>query len=140
MKLHPATPLTHVSRPTIYDRVSKHGVRLRPYPTRPVNTSNVVNQSPPSNDTPRVSDRIFDALANIVDAAIQTGDVLDRWRKRVNAMFENAMFENIPGCPLLSKLRVIHILEADVKLALGIIWSRRLMAQGEKRSAFRDEN
>ncbi len=39
----------------------------------------------------------------------------------------------------LDKLRVIHLLEADLNLALGIIWSRRLMTQSEKVGAFGDE-
>jgi hypothetical protein len=42
------------------------------------------------------------------------------------------MIEKIPGRPQINKLRVIHLLEADLNLALGIIWSRRLMKQGEK--------
>jgi hypothetical protein len=48
------------------------------------------------------------------------------------------MIEKIPGHPLLHKLRVIHLLEADLNLGLGIIWSRRLMKQSEKLGAFGD--
>jgi hypothetical protein len=33
----------------------------------------------------------------------------------------NAMIEKIPGRPLLDKLRVIHLLEADLNFALVII-------------------
>jgi hypothetical protein len=39
----------------------------------------------------------------------------------------------------MDKLRVIHLLEADLNLALGIIWSRRLMKQGEELTDFGDE-
>jgi hypothetical protein len=47
--------------------------------------------------------------------------------------------EYLPGRPLIHKLRVIHLLEADLNLSLGIIWNRRLMAQGEKLGVFGDE-
>ena len=70
----------------------------------------------------------------MTDAALQTGFVFERWRK-----IANAMIEMIPGSSRLDKLRVIHLLEADLNLALGIIWSRRLMKQGEKLEAFGDE-
>jgi hypothetical protein len=56
--------------------------------------------TPEDDDTPRVSDRIFGVLANnMVDAALQTGFVSERWRKIVNAMIGK-----IPGRPLLYKL------------------------------------
>jgi hypothetical protein len=73
---------------------------------------------PEDDDTPRVSDRILGVLATLVDSALQTGFVFDRWCKIVNTMIEK-----IPGRPLLHKLRVIHLLETDLNLALGIIWS-----------------
>jgi hypothetical protein len=91
-------------------------------------------RTPEDGDPPRDSDRIFEVLANMTDAALQTGFVFERWRKRVNAMIKK-----IPGSPRLDKLRVIHLLEADLNLALGIIWSRRLMTQSEKVGAFGDE-
>jgi hypothetical protein len=91
---------------------------------------------PPTDDddTPRVSDRILDVLANLADSAIQIGVVFVRWTKIVNAMLEK-----IPGRPLLNILRVIHLLEADLNLSLGILWSRHLMAQGERLNAFGEE-
>jgi hypothetical protein len=70
----------------------------------------------------------------MTDAALQTGFIFERWRKIVNAMIEM-----IPGRPQINKLRVIHLLEADLNLAPGIIWSRRLLQQGEKLGAFGDE-
>jgi hypothetical protein len=91
-------------------------------------------RNPADGDTPRHNDRIFGVLANMTDAALQTGFIFERWRDIVNAMIEK-----IPGRPQLNKLRVIHLLEADLNLALGIIWSRRLMTQGEKLGAFGDE-
>jgi hypothetical protein len=49
------------------------------------------------------------------------------------------MIEKVPGRPFIHKLRVIHLLEVDLNLSLGILWGRRLMAQGEKLKAFGDE-
>jgi hypothetical protein len=43
-------------------------------------------------------------VLNIADAA-QTGFILERWRKIVNAMIEK-----IPGRPQINKLQVIHLL------------------------------
>lgn len=52
----------------------------------------------------------------------------------------NAVLEKITGRPQLHKLRVIHLLEADLNLFLGIIWDRYLsMTQGEQLKAFGDE-
>jgi hypothetical protein len=45
---------------------------------------------------------------------------------------EGSELKTTPGRPQLNKLRVIHLLEADLNLVLGIIWSRRLLTQGEK--------
>jgi hypothetical protein len=42
-----------------------------------------------------------------------------RWQTVVNAMLEKN-----PGTPLLHKLRVIHILEADYNLSLKMIFGR----------------
>jgi hypothetical protein len=81
---------------------------------------------PADDDTPRDSDRILAVLSNLINSALQTGFVFKRWLHIVNAMIEK-----IPGRPLIHKLRVIHLLEADLNLSLGILWGRRLMAQGE---------
>jgi hypothetical protein len=40
------------------------------------------------------------------------------------------MLEKIPGRPLLHKLRVIRLHAANLNLSLGILWGRRLIAQG----------
>jgi hypothetical protein len=42
------------------------------------------------------------------------------------------MLEKTPGTPLLHKLRVIHILEADYNLTLKAIFGWRLMQNCEK--------
>ena len=77
------------------------------------------------------------ATPNSVDTRITVDDLqsgFKAWRETTSTIIEK-----IPGRPLLHKLRVIQLLEADLNLALGIIWSRRLMTQGEKLGAFGDE-
>jgi hypothetical protein len=48
------------------------------------------------------------------------------------------MLEKIPGKPLLHKLRVIHILEADYNLALKQIFGKRLLRNCEKHGTLGD--
>jgi hypothetical protein len=48
------------------------------------------------------------------------------------------MLEKSPGNPLLHKLRVIHILEADFNLTLKAIFGRRLMKNCEKHGTIGD--
>jgi predicted RNase H-like HicB family nuclease len=48
------------------------------------------------------------------------------------------MLEKIPGRPLTNKLRVIHLLESDFNLMIGILWGRRLVRHGENNQVFHD--
>jgi hypothetical protein len=48
------------------------------------------------------------------------------------------MIEKIPGKPLLNKLRVIHLFEADFNLCLRIFWGQRLMRQAKSQKALGD--
>jgi hypothetical protein len=63
----------------------------------------------------------------IINIPVQNGFSPTRWQ-----MVINAMLEKIPGKPLLHKLRVIHILEADYNLALKQIFGKRLLQNCEK--------
>jgi hypothetical protein len=84
---HLPTPSTHVSRQTICGRTSTSpsGQHLGYY-----KSIAAFESTSEDDDTPRVSDRIFGVLANsMVDAALQTGFVFERWRKIVNAMIGN---------------------------------------------------
>jgi hypothetical protein len=47
----------------------------------------------------------------------------------------STMLEKITGKPMLHKLRVIHILEADYNLALKLIVGKRLLQNCEKHDA-----
>jgi hypothetical protein len=76
-------------------------------------------------ESDKTREKIQQVQADIINIPIAHGFSPQRWRTIVNAMLEK-----IAGKPLLHKLRVIHILEADYNLALKI--GRRLMQNCEK--------
>jgi hypothetical protein len=49
------------------------------------------------------------------------------------------MLEKIPNCPHISKLRIIHLIESDFNMTMGILWGKRLMAKGEELHQFGEE-
>ena len=81
-----------------------------------------------------VADRFYRVLTSITNAAIRAGHILNRWKAVVNVLIEK-----IPGVPRINKLRVIHLFEADLNLAFGIIWNRRLLWVNEKADNLGDE-
>ena len=85
------------------------------------------------SETPPLYKRVFQITAQKLNWAIQHGYVYERWKKVVNAMIEK-----IPGKPLLSKLRIIHLLESDFNLMIGILWGRRLVYLAEDKNLFDD--
>ena len=68
-----------------------------------------------------------------MDSAIKLGYVYERWKKVVNALIEK-----IPGLPLDSKLRVIHLIESDFNLLIGMLWGRRMIWEGEDKDRFHE--
>jgi hypothetical protein len=85
-------------------------------------------------DEVMLSERIFRLKAKFINAAVHYGHLYERWTKVVNATIEK-----IPGKPLLHKLRVIHLIESDFNLLIGILWGRRMMAHAEKLGLLGDE-
>jgi hypothetical protein len=71
--------------------------------------------------------QILNVQTSIINIPLQQGFSPIRWQTVINAMLEK-----IPGKPLLHKLRVIHIMEADYNLTLKMIFGRRLMKNCEK--------
>jgi hypothetical protein len=65
---------------------------------------------------------ILGIQTHIINIPIAHGFSPLRWQTVINAMLEK-----VPGNPLLHKLRVIHILEADYNLTLKAIFGRRLL-------------
>ena len=76
--------------------------------------------SDPDNDT--AGQDILEMHKYLMNLCLQHGYSLKRWLKVLNAMLEKEV-----GRPLLNKLRIIHIIEADYNLILKTIFGRRLL-------------
>jgi hypothetical protein len=92
------------------------------------------NEDEDGNPIETTSQLILEAITTVARIAIQKGVILDRWLN-----VTNVMIEKIPGKPLLNKLRVIHLFEANFNLCLRIQWGQRLMRQAESRKALGDQ-
>jgi hypothetical protein len=66
----------------------------------------------------KIWQRIQQVQADVINLPIGLGFSPSRWQVVINAMLEK-----IPGKPLLHKLHVIHILEADYNLTLKEIFT-----------------
>jgi hypothetical protein len=80
--------------------------------------------------SPTLCDQVFGIKAKLLQLAINH---CQRWTKVVNAMIEK-----IPGKPLINKLRVIHLIESDFNIQIGILWGRRLVSHGEALGQFNE--
>jgi hypothetical protein len=69
----------------------------------------------------------------VINIPLAHGFAPKQWKTVVTAMLEK-----VPGTPLLHKLRVIHILEADYNLTLKAIFGRRLMQNCERHGTLGD--
>lgn len=89
----------------------------------------------PTNDEEleKTRQQILYVQTHIINIPLQSGFSPRRWQTVVNAMLEK-----ISGRPLLHKLRVIHILEADYNLVLKTIFGRRLMKNCEVHGSLGD--
>jgi hypothetical protein len=85
-------------------------------------------------ETSSFLDDYFDHKARMINLAIDHRHVYKRWQ-----MVITTMIEKIPGTPRLDKLRVIHIIESDFNLWMGIVWGRRLIHQAEDLELLEDE-
>jgi hypothetical protein len=83
--------------------------------------------SSPINEIEARRGRIQQIQADIINIPIGMGFSPSRWQTIVNAMLEKIAVK-----PLLHKLCVIHIVEADCNLALKEIFGRRLMFNCEQ--------
>lgn len=80
-----------------------------------------------------INERILQVYYFIMAAAINSGNILDRWKHVMTAMIEK-----IPGSPKIDKLRVIHLNEADYNLLLTILWARKLVWNAHNHNAIND--
>lgn len=89
-------------------------------------TESSVTRSTSSSDEEDHGAIFFNFLAQIINVCVNTGYVLSRWRK-----VASVMLEKIPNRPVIEKLRVIHLFEADLNAWTGIVFGRRMMHKAE---------
>ena len=77
-----------------------------------------------------IGQKILTVIFHIAMAALRAGETLDRW-----TTVASMMIEKDPGISLISRLRVIHIYEADYNLLLKILWARKLTWNAHDRDA-----
>ncbi len=73
------------------------------------------------------SNAISAILASMITIPFQLGFSPKRWQKAIQVMLEKDT-----GRPLIHRLRVIQLLEADMNLAFRTIWGRRLISHALK--------
>jgi hypothetical protein len=71
----------------------------------------------------------------MVSFPLQHGFAPRRWSKCVDAILEK-----IPGRPIIEKLRIIMLFEADFNFVLKLVWGKRLVQHGELHGCFGTEN
>jgi hypothetical protein len=89
--------------------------------------TNKEEQDENGNKVRMLRQRYFEIKAAFINFTIRHCHVYKRWTAVVNATIQK-----IPGRPLLHKLRIIHLIESNFNLLIGILWGRRLMAHMEK--------
>jgi hypothetical protein len=71
---------------------------------------------------------------DMLNIPIQLGFAPERWTRSVTPMIEKD-----EGKPFLTRLRIIHLFEADYNLFLKILFGRRMVSNGERSHAFNDQ-
>jgi hypothetical protein len=80
------------------------------------------------------AEQILQIHHRIINLAICECHTLQRWR-----VVHNFFIEKLPGLPLLEKLRVIHLYEADWNLIIKYFIPLQLMRQFEKNNTLTEE-
>ena len=75
-----------------------------------------------------LDDEVAQLLVDMINFPITHGFAPDRWTH-----FVTPLIEKEEGKPYLTRLRVIHLFEADYNLFLKIISGRRMVKNGESR-------
>jgi hypothetical protein len=70
----------------------------------------------------------------MINFPITYGFAPERWTRSVTPLIEKD-----EGMPLLTRLRVIHLFEADYNLFLKILYGRRMVKNGERNNAMNDQ-
>jgi hypothetical protein len=93
----------------------------------------VTTHNYPDEETEKVKKDILRVQTQIINLPLRHGFSPHRWQQVVNAMIEK-----IPNQPYISKLRVIHLLEADYNLCLKAIFGRKLTWNCKEHGALGD--
>ena len=80
----------------------------------------------------KMRDVIIEMHHLMLTIAISNGFVYNRWKTIVTQMIEK-----VPGCPKISRLRVIHLYECDLNLLFGISF-RKLQQYNEDNNKLND--
>jgi hypothetical protein len=78
------------------------------------------------NDDTDFTAAYFDHKARMINLALHHRHVYKRWKTVITTMIAKT-----PGVPRLDKLRVIHIIESDFNLWMGIVCGRKMIYQAE---------
>ena len=70
----------------------------------------------------------------MIQIPLKFGFAPDRWMQSLNVMLEKD-----PGNPLLHRLRIIHLYEADFNWVLKQFWAKRMLHYGEKHEVLGEE-
>jgi hypothetical protein len=76
-------------------------------------------------DTAILDDDVAQLHVDMINFPITYGFASERWTRSVTPLIEKD-----EGMPLLTRLRVIHLFEADYNLFLKIIYGRRMVKNG----------
>jgi hypothetical protein len=79
-------------------------------------------------------DRVSSVHTDMLNIPITYGFAPDRWTQSVTPLIEKD-----EGKPYLTRLRVIHLFEADYNLFLKILFGKRLVRNAEKHNALNDQ-
>jgi hypothetical protein len=72
-------------------------------------------------------DRLLRCMTQFLDAVVKHGLTMTRWCNAVNIMIEKD-----PGAPKMTRLRIIHLFEADFNFFLKLMWGSRLVKRAVK--------
>jgi hypothetical protein len=86
------------------------------------------------NDDIDLTAAFFDHKARMINLALDHRHVYTRWQTVITTMIEK-----IPGVPRLDKLRVIHIIESDFNLWMGIVCGQQMIFQAESMNLLGEE-
>ena len=93
-----------------------------------------ISEDDPGPQKPTNNEEILGWVADYLELVRTTGVIPRRWQQTVNLMLEK-----IPGKPFLPKIRIIHILEADMNAFFGQQWCRDLQELAERHKLLGEE-